>query len=227
MTFRIDESGSSLEAIDRFDGGVSWIAHPDERMQRASHALERNGEVWVIDPVDAEGLDELLAELGSVTGVVVLLDRHKRDTATIANRHDVEVYLPDWFEGVAEDIDAPIVRFGAELADTGIEAHVIRNSRFWQEVGLSDPIDGTLVVPESIGASGYFLARGERLGVHPMLRAVPPRSQLEQFDPSRVLVGHGPSVLESADAALEDALAGSRRRMPWLYGGMIREMLPV
>ncbi|AHF98884.1 hypothetical protein HALLA_08425 [Halostagnicola larsenii XH-48] len=227
MTSRVDERAADFEVIDRFDGGVGWIAHPDERMRRASHALEIDGNVWVIDPVDADGIDELFAELGTVAGVVTLLDRHKRDAATIANRHGVEVYLPDWFEGVAEDIDAPIVRFGAELADTGLEASVMRKSRFWQEVALYNPADGTLVVPESVGGSSYFLTRGERLGVHPVLRAIPPREQLGGFDPDRVLVGHGSGVLEDADAALEDALRGSRRRIPWLYGRIVWNLLPV
>ena len=48
-----------LHEIDRFDGGVGWIAYPEETMERASHALavhDEEGdadEVWVIDPVDA------------------------------------------------------------------------------------------------------------------------------------------------------------------------------
>ena len=226
MSFRIDQRATDYREIDRFDGGVGWIAHPEETMQRASHALAIDGEVWVIDPVDADGLDELLAEFGDVAGVVVTLDRHARDAATIADRHGAFVYLPAFFDGVAENLDAPIVRFRDELADTGIEARTVVESRFWKEVALYDPVGGTLVVPESIGAAPYFLTRGERLGVHPMRRFVPPREHLGDLAPDRVLVGHGSGVLENASSALEDALAGSRRRAPLLYAKATWNLLP-
>ncbi|WP_265108279.1 hypothetical protein [Halosolutus halophilus] len=226
MAFRVDERATDFREIDRFDGGVGWIAHPDEQMQRASHALEIDGEVWVLDPVDAEGLDDLFAEFGDVAGVVVMLDRHKRDAAAIADRYGVHVYLPDFFEGVAEDLDAPIVRFEDELADTGLEARTVVDNRFWQEVSLYNPDDGTLVVPESVGTVDYFLAGGERLGVHPMRRVVPPRDVLGDLDPERVLVAHGAGVMDDAAAALEDALGGSRKRTPRLYAEVGWNMLP-
>ncbi len=226
MSFRIDERATDFTEIDRFESGVGWIAHPEEKMQRASHALEVDGEVWIIDPVDAEGLDDLLAEFGEVAGVVVTLDRHKRDAAAIANRHDVHVYLPRFFEGVAEELDAPIVRFETELADTGLEARTIVDNRFWQEVALYNPADGTLVVPESVGAADYFLVGGERLGVHPMRRAVPPRDALGDLRPERVLVGHGAGVTANAAAALDHALSGSRIRAPLLYAKTGWDLLP-
>ncbi|MHC3437311.1 hypothetical protein ACYJ1Y_04225 [Natrialbaceae archaeon A-gly3] len=226
MTMRIDERATDFREIDRFDGGVGWIAHPDERMQRASHALVVDDEVWVFDPVDAEGLDELLAEFGEVAGVVVLLDRHRRDAAAVAKRHDVPVYLPGFFEGVSEEIDAPVVRFGSELAETGLEVLVLKNSRFWQEVAVYDPDRGTLLVPESVGAAEYFLAGRERLGVHPMRRPVPPTKELGGLAPDRVLVGHGEGVLTDATRALQDALSGSRRRTPHLYAKALRTFMP-
>ncbi|MFP8951833.1 hypothetical protein ACLI4Z_02500 [Natrialbaceae archaeon A-arb3/5] len=227
MTFRVDERANEFAEVDRYENGVGWIAHPDERMQRASHALVVDGEVWVVDPVDADGLDELLAEYGDVTGVVVLLDRHTRDAEAIANRHNVPVFLPRFFEGVTEEIDAPVARFSDELSDTGIEAHTLVDSRFWREAALYNPDDGTLIVPESLGTSAYFLARNERLGVHPMRRLVPPRDELGGFAPERILVGHGAGITDRAPAALEDALSGSRRRAPLLYAGTMRQFLPV
>ncbi|MFC4245626.1 hypothetical protein ACFOZ7_01170 [Natribaculum luteum] len=227
MAFRVDERATDFREIDRYESGVGWIAHPEETMQRASHALAVDGEVWVVDPVDVRGLDDLLAEFGDVAGVVVTLDRHKRDAAAIANRHGVSVYLPSFFEGVATELDAPIARFGADLADTGIEAHVLKNSRFWQEVALYEPDSETLVVPESVGTADYFLAGSERLGVHPMLRGFPPREKLGGFDPERVLVGHGPGVSTDAARALRDALEGSRRRLPQLYAQNLRMLLPL
>jgi hypothetical protein len=113
------QSGSGdLTVIDRHEAGVGWIAYPDETMQRASHAVERDGDVWLIDPVDAEGLDDLLAEYGDVAGVIVLLDRHKRDAADIARRHDVPIYLPAALEPVESELDPETVVFRRELADT-------------------------------------------------------------------------------------------------------------
>ena len=48
--------------IGRWDGGVGWIAHPEERGRRASHAIRgEDGDVGVFDPLDAPGVDDLLA----------------------------------------------------------------------------------------------------------------------------------------------------------------------
>lgn len=222
-----------LHEIDRFDGGVGWIAYPDETMERASHALavpneeSETDDVWVIDPVDAPGVDDLLAEFGTVAGVVVALDRHKRDSETIATRHDVPVYVPKWMTGVATELDAPVERFGSRLANTGFEAFPIRNSSLppWQEVGLFD--GETLVVPESLGSSSYFRGDRERLGVHPMLRLTPPSDALSGLNPDRVLVGHGVGVLDNAAIAVEDALSNSRRKAPGLYAKTLRSALGI
>src|SRR6056297_397306 len=120
MSFKGSGVATELKEIDRFEGedtaGVGWIAFPEEGMQRASHALAVDGEVWLVDPVDAEGLDDLAAEFGDVAGVVVLLDRHKRDAAAIASRHDVAVHLPEFMSGIADEFDAPVELFGRELA---------------------------------------------------------------------------------------------------------------
>lgn len=226
MTMRIDERATEFEEIDRFEGGVGWIAHPEETMERASHAVVADGEVWVLDPVDAAGLDDLLAEFGPVAGVVVMLDRHKRDAAAVANRHDVPVYLPTWFDGVADGLEAPIVRFSETLAGTGFEAHVLKDSRFWQEVCLYDRERGTLVVPESVGTASYFRAGNEPLGVHPMRRLFPPTAELGSFTPDRILVGHGRGVLEDASRTLSRTLSTSRRGLPRAYAGACRQLLP-
>jgi hypothetical protein len=215
-----------LTAVGRWDGGTTWLAHPDEGMQRASHALAVDGDVWLVDPVDAPGLDDLLAEFGEVAGVAVCLDRHRRDAATLARRHDVAVHLPEWMSGVAGELDAPVERFGSELGDSGYRAVTVRNSSLppWQEVALYRDADGTLVVPESVGTAPYFLASGERLGVHPALRLLPPRRALSGLTPERVLVGHGESVTDRAAEALRDALSGSRRRAGALYLGTVKSL---
>ena len=76
-----DETGADdaeIGAVTEWNGGFSWIAHPEEDAERASHALATDDGVWVVDPVDAAGLDEALGGLGDVAGVVVLQDRHTR-----------------------------------------------------------------------------------------------------------------------------------------------------
>lgn len=210
---------AELREVQRWDGGVSWMAYPEERLQRTSHALAVDGDVWIVDPVDAPGLDDLLAEFGDIAGVVVGVDRHKRDAAALATRHKVPVYIPDWMTGVASELDAPVDRFGRELADTGMRAITIRNSSLppWQEFGLYHEADETLVVPEALGSAPYYLTGDERLGVHPMLRLTPPRRALQSVQPARILTGHGGGIEEDATRALRDALRGARRRAPSLY----------
>jgi len=210
---------------DRSDGGFGWIAHPEETMQRASHALAVDGKVWVIDPVDAEGIDDRLADLGEVAGVVVLLNRHKRDATALARRHDVPVYLPAAMEGIASDIDAPVETFERELADTGYGAHTVVDNFAWTEVALYGEDTGVLVVPEAVGTTGYFLAGNERLGVHPALRLKPPK-KLRRLDPERILVSHGSGIHEDATGALRDALSGARGRTPRLYLKNLKSFLP-
>lgn len=246
MPLRRSGPGGDPREVDRWDGGVGWIAHPDERMRRASHALSVEGEVWLVDPVDAADVESVYADLGEVVGVVVALDRHERDAAAFARRHDVPVYVPRWMKGAAPD-GVPVEYFDDYLPGTGYRAVPVVDQPVWKEVALYDgpdapepsldpaaeagpPGDGdgtTLLVPESVGTASYFLADGERLGVHPARRALPPRRALGGLTPDRVLVGHGPGVTERADRALADALGGARRRMPGLYARALRSMLPV
>jgi hypothetical protein len=217
---------AELREIDRWDGGLGWIAYPDERMQRASHALDTDDGVWVVDPVDAPGVDDLLAELGEVTGVALCLDRHKRDAAAVARRHDVPVAIPEWMDGVASKLDAPVGRFGHELGDSGYRVRRVRDASLppWQEAALYGP-DDTLLVAEAVGTASFFRAGDEALGVHPMLRPIPPRDELGDLSPERILVGHGEGVFDGATAALRDALGGARRRIPAAYAKMVREMV--
>lgn len=218
---------TTLAEAGSFDSGATWIASPDETMQRASHALLDGDDVWLVDPVDADDLDAWVTERGAVAGVVVLLDRHQRDAAAIARRHDVAVHLPEQVAGIAGDLDAPVEIVTDQLADTGYRVRPVVDRRIWHECALFHPEDGTLVVPEAVGTAPFFLTAGERLGVHPAMRAFPPRSALGDLRPDRVLVGHGEPVLSAAATALADALAGARRRAPRLYAAMVRRSLPV
>lgn len=218
--------GDGLRQIDRLDGGVGWLAHPEEPLARASHALVVDGEVWVVDPVDAPGVDDLLADLGDVAGAVVGLDRHMRDAAAIANRHGVSVHFPRLLRGTADRLDAPTEVFDGELGDTGYRAITVVDNRFWREVALHDPTSGTLLVPEAVGTTRHYVVGRERLGVHPALRLRPPRRALSGLDPDRILVGHGAGVQANAGGAMADALRRARRNAPRLYlkalGGLLR-----
>lgn len=224
MALKGEGEATDWREIDRYDNGVGWIAYPDETMQRASHALLGDDGVWVVDPVDVEGLDDLLAEFGEVAGVVVLLDRHERDAAAVANRHDVSVWVPSFMDDVVEDIDASIERFDNALGNSGFFLHKLVDNSFWQEGVLYNEDTGVLVVPEAVGSTEYFRTSEQELGVHPMLRLLPPR-KLGRFQPDRILVGHGEGVSEDASRVLDEALSGARVRTPRLYLKTVKNMV--
>lgn len=222
MPLKATYQASGFEEIDRWEGGVGWMAHPEETMQRASHALVTDDdEVWLIDPVDAPGIDDLLAAFGTVAGVVVTMDRHRRDSASIANRHDVSVHLPGWVD-VA--VDAPTRQFRRRLDETPYRAIEVVDVPGWHEAALYDETTGTLVVGEALGTAPYFLTNRERLGVHPMLRLFPPRV-LASVSPRRILLGHGAGIFDDAVGSLQDALDNSRRRTPRLLAKTVRSLL--
>jgi len=221
------EGSTTVREAGTFEGGATWMAYPDEAMRRASHALVDGEDVWLVDPVDADDLDPWLAERGSVAGVVVLLDRHTRDAAAIARRHDVAVHVPAPLGDLEDDLDAPVATVGDELADTGYHVRTVVDRSFWREVALVHRADGTLVVPEAVGTAPFFVTARERLGVHPALRWFPPRDALGDVRPERVLVGHGDPILADGATALTGALAGARKRLPRLYARNVRQLLPV
>jgi hypothetical protein len=180
--------------------GFGWIAAEPGFMQRASHALAEGGRVWLIDPVDVDGLDERVTGLGAPAGVVRLLDRHERDAAALAMRYGVRLH---------DAAAGPI---------PGAPFQVLRVVSLpgWREAGLWWPEQRTLVVADALGTAPYFRGPRERLAVHPLLRLLPPRS-LAELDPLHVLCGHGEGVREDAATALRAALATSRRGIPgWL-----------
>jgi hypothetical protein len=216
--------GGSVNEIDRWEGGAGWIAHPEEGMRRASHALVGGDGLWVVDPVDVPGLDEFLADLGEVAGTVVTLDRHRRDAASIARRHDAAVHIPSWMSGVESKVDAPVERLGDRLGETGFEVRRVVDNPFWQEAALYDPDREVLFTPEALGTVEYYRAPGERVGVHPMLRPLPPR-ELGRLDVDRLLCGHGEGVPSGAGRAVSAALSDARRNAPGLYLKTLRNAL--
>jgi hypothetical protein len=137
----------------------------------------------------------------------------------------VSVRIPDFMDGVQKDLDAPIERFRHTLADSGFTLLEGLNKRVWQEGYLYERERGILVVPEALGTASYFLAGDERLGVHPMLRLLPP-SELANLEPRQILVGHGEGITENAPDALQTAIRGSRTRTPALVVKQVGSVLP-
>lgn len=208
---------TAYQEIDRFDRGVGWLAHSEETMQRASHALATEDGVYLVDPVDAPGVDDLVAEFGEIAGVMMLSNHHTRDADVFARRHDVPVHVPSTMPAETVDgLDARLAwsdpgdRFGDyELIEVAVGSAL---GAPWHEYGLWN--GATLVVGESVGAAPYLRVGDERLGVMLLRRLDPPRDALGDLAPERVLSGHGPGVHEDATAALDDALANARRRYP-------------
>ena len=174
-----------MEAVDEFDGSFGWIQ--DEFLQRCSHALVAAGRVWLVDPVDDEGLDERVLAAGTPVGVIQLLDRHARDCGVLARRYGVPHHVVP---------ERPVGPF---------EFVPVRRWRRWLEVALWWPRERVLVCADALGTIGYFRFGRGRLGLHPLLRLRPPR-QLASLSPDVILCGHGRGVLTDASAALARAL---------------------
>lgn len=203
-----DDDGEDLpsfKAVTEWQDGFSWIAYPDENPLRASHAIATESGVWVIDPIDVEGLDDRLADLGTVAGVVVLLDRHTRDAAAVARRHNISVHMPEWMELGQEKLDDDTKLITENIPETSFEFHKLIDTEEWEEAILYSEEMDTLVVPEAVGTSSGFTPDGGALGVHPGLDEPPAR--LADWNAERILVGHGESIHETGTEHLEAALA--------------------
>lgn len=219
---RVDGPGDAT-VVDRWDGGLSWMAHPEETFRRTSHALAADGDCWLVDPLDGKGLDETLAGLGSVAGVTVLSSYHLRDAAEIASRHGVTVHLPASFDDVGHRVDPPVEWITDELGDTGFRVLDAGNP-FWEDVALYHPGRRTLVTGDALTTADYHTTADRELQVTPYLAPWPPRKQLSGLAVDRVIVGHGRGVFTDADRALSTALSESRwagiaraaRRLPTL-----------
>jgi hypothetical protein len=208
---RGDSTGAAVAA--EWENGRSWIAHPGEEAQRASHALGTAEGVWLIDPIDAPDLETLIDPLGEVAGVAVLSCWHGRDAGALARRYDVPVHIPEWMGRIEERVDAPIQRYTLAPGDAGFHAFPCRPFPGWQEAFLYHEPGGTLVVPESIGTVDPYLVDDERVGLNTVRRLQPPR-ELAGLEPDRILVGHGSGVTEDAAEALDAVLDGARATFP-------------
>jgi hypothetical protein len=198
-----------ISFCDETDFGFGWITSELPLLRRASHALAFDGRVWLVDPVDGSGVEERARTLGEPAGVIQLLDRHGRDGPALASRLGVPLYsVPD---GVPE---APFELF--RVVDWPA----------WRERALWWPERGVLVCADALGTAPYFLAPGERLGVHPLLRLTPPSALLalsRGLTPRHVLCGHGEGIHgEEAALALAEAITTARRRIPRYLTGLMR-----
>ncbi|MDQ5821998.1 MAG: hypothetical protein M3540_11210 [Actinomycetota bacterium] len=188
-----------IRFCDGQDWGFGWRER--ERTRRTSHALLAGGRVWIVDPIDGEGVDERIRALGEPGGVIQLLDRHERDCAAFAERF-----------GVAHHV-LPLGR----VDGVPFEFLLVRKGRFWKETALWWEEQRVLCVADALGTLPYFCAPGEQLGVHPLLRPIPPRKRLGGVSPRHVLCGHGEGVHgDQAEAAFSEALSTARRRLPRL-----------
>jgi hypothetical protein len=191
----------TISFTDEGGWGLGWMAVEPAFMRRASHALVHDGGVWLVDPVDGEGLDARLALLGRVRVVVRLLDRHARDDAAIAARHGAPL-LDVPFDGIPGSpfVVVPLVR-----------------RRWWREIALWWAGPRVLAVADALGTAPYFRAPGRALGVHPMLRLTPPRA-LAGLEPLHLLPGHGAGLHgPTVPGEVRRAIAASRREIPrWL-----------
>jgi len=187
----------TVRFVDELDGVLGWIE--DARLRRTSHALAADGRVWIVDPIEGEGVEEQLRALGEPAGVIQLLDRHERDCAAFATRYGVPLHVvPRSLPGSPFEL-LPVVRL-----------------RFWREVALWWPERRILVCADALGTVPFFRAGDETIGVHPLLRPWPLRS-LRGLGVRHALVGHGEGVTDGA--AVERALATARRSIPrWLRG---------
>jgi hypothetical protein len=189
----------TVRFVDEDESGFGWLEQ-DERMQRASHALAAGGRVWIVDPVEGEGVDQRIRALGEPAGVIQLLDRHERAGAEFAARFGVPLHV------VPE-----------EVAGSPFTFLPVASSRWWREVALWWPEQRTLVCADALGTVPYFRSGDEPAGVHPLLRLRPPAT-LSGLGPEHLLVGHGEGLHGPATAAaVDDALRHARRRFPrWL-----------
>ena len=192
-----------LAQVDEHPFGISWVI--DEAGSRASHALKVEGQVYVIDPVEHEAALERIEVLGPVAAVVQLLDRHNRDCAAIARK-----------------LGVPHLRMPEAIPNTPLETIRVVDLRRWREVALWWPEPEVLVVPEALGTVDAFTAGHGAVGMHPVLRPLPPKA-LRGMRPEHLLVGHGPPVA-GADArdGVDWAYAHARTDIPRLFATLGR-----
>jgi hypothetical protein len=192
-----------IRFVDEFEGSVGWTPADRELQRRTSHAVASDRGVWIVDPIDGEGVDERIRALGEPAGVVQLLDRHRRDCRAVAERFGVPLHVTPF--GDVEGAPFEVIR--------------VLDLPGWREAALWFATQRVLVCADAVGSAPYFRAPNEPVGVHPLLRLFPPKA-LARYEPRQLLLGHGEGLAgEAAAQQLARALRTSRRRIPaWLAG---------
>lgn len=214
------EHVTDAEFIDDWEHGFGWIARPEEKMQRTSHAIIDDG-VWLVDPLDAKNVDECIDAAGDVQGIILLLDQHERDAETFADRYDVPIYVPEWMN---VSLDADVRHIEGQLPGTDWKLQTVVKSYLENEAALWNEETKTLIVADAVSTVDHFRASGERLGLHPLYRLRPPE-QLANFEPERILCGHGEGLFTDAAVALKNTVKNGRRNIPSAYANAVRSML--
>jgi hypothetical protein len=193
---------SGLQTIDQTELGITWVM--DEPMARASHALVKDGRVWIIDPVDDHDAMTRVAGLGEPAAVLQLLDRHNRDCRAVADRLGVPlVVLPD------------------EVKSTPFKTINVVGNRLWKEKALWWREQRCLVVAEALGSNRMYRPGPAGAGVHIAMRLTPPRRQLGTYLPEHLLFGHGEPIHgPGATEALQQAIDRSVRDIPGAVIGL-------
>ena len=163
------EPSTDFELIDEWDLGVGWLAHPEERGMRASHAVVFDDGVWIIDPLDAPGIDEHIVALGEVVGVAVLSSMHARDAHHFGDRYDVPVYVPDGMDGLSNGLDTPHPRYLDEFPARGVRILARHPFPGFDEANLFHEPTQTLYIGDSLGTTPWHTVGQETLGAQALL----------------------------------------------------------
>jgi len=206
MVIKIDEM-KKAEFVDEWENGFGWVARPEENMKRTSHAFVDDG-VYLVDPLDAENLDGKIDELGEVKGIIILFNRHVRDSEKLAEKYDCPIFVPEWFE---RELDVEVKKISDKVLGTDWEIHTVVDSRISKEAALYNRESKTLIVADALGTAKHLCGRGEKLGMSPLYRFNPPRKLLD-FERERIFCGHGEGINEDASKTMKQTIRNGRRK---------------
>ncbi len=219
MSIKIEEPAEA-EFIDEWENGFGWIGRPGEGMERTSHAFYDEG-LYLVDPLDAENLDQKIEEYDKVEGIVLLFDRHERDSVKLAEKYGCPIFVPEWFE---RSLDAEVKEISNNVPGTDWEIHQVIDSMTGKETALYNRENKTLIVADALGTTGHMRGRGEKLGMNPLYRLRPPVKLLE-FEPERIFCGHGRGIEENASEVLRETINQARRKAPSAYFNAVISIL--